>query len=160
MAKPIEFTPRLPTPQERLDTATHDSAEALTESLALLRELHEHGVLELVIKLVRGGEGLAEGALKTLGSDQVLLGMRTVIELARVLGNLHPADIRQFAQGISSAAEQGALAAAHGTKVSPLEVPKMLMDRDVQLALGALFGVLKGLGAGLREANEERETHG
>ncbi len=159
MAKPIEFTPRIATPAEQLEAATQDSAEALQESLHLLRELHEHGVLELLIKVVRGGEGLAEGALKTLGSDQVLLGMRTAIEFARILGTLHPADIRQFAHGISGGAEQGALAAAHGTKITPLELPRMLMDSDVQLALGTLFGVLKGLGAGLREANEERAKH-
>lgn len=154
MAQPIEFTPTPPTPEERLNTELHDSAAALAESLELLRELHEHGVLELLLGLVRGGEGLAEGALKTLGNEQVLLGLRSVIELSRVLGNLHPADIRQFAQGLGSAAEQGALNAAHGVKVTPLELPRLLTDPDVQLALGAIFGVLKGLGQGLREARE------
>ncbi|GAA5500354.1 hypothetical protein Dxin01_00074 [Deinococcus xinjiangensis] len=157
MPKPIEFTPRLPTPQEQLHTEIEDSAQALEESLRLLRELHEHGVLELLIKLVRGGEGLAVGALHTLGSDQVLLAMRTVIELSKALGSLHPADIRQLAQGLGTAASAGARSAARGTKVTPLEIPKLLVDPDVQLALGAVFGLLKGLGQGLREAREDTD---
>ena len=159
MAKPIEFMHTPLTPQERLSADVQDAAPALEESLRLLRELHEHGVLELMIKVVRGGEGLAEGALKTLGSDQVLLGMRTVIEISKVLGNLHPADIRQFAQGVSSALNQGALNAGHGVRVTPLELPKMLLDPDVQLALGAVFGLLKGLGEGLREGRAEGTGH-
>ena len=33
MAKPLEFTPRTPTPQEQLHTAVADSTEALLASL-------------------------------------------------------------------------------------------------------------------------------
>lgn len=159
MPKPLEFTPRPPTPQEQLHTEIEDSAQALEESLRLLRELHEHGVLELLIKMVRGGEGLAVGALHTLGNDQVLLGMRTLIELSKALGSLYPGDIRQLAQGLGTAASAGARSAAQGTKVTPLEIPKLMMDPDVQLALGAVFGLLKGLGQGLREAQEVASIH-
>ncbi|WP_291426721.1 DUF1641 domain-containing protein [Deinococcus sp.] len=156
MAKPLEFTPRPASPQQRLENEFHDSAPALEESLRLLRELHEHGVLDVLTKLVRGGEGLTEGALRTLGSDQMIAGLRSVVELARLIGGLDPADIRQLAQGIGGAVSQGAHSAVNGEKVTPLELPRLLLDPDVQLALGTLFGVLRGLGQGIRAAREEQ----
>ncbi len=155
MAKPLEFTPRSPTPEERLHTELQDATPALEESLVLLRELHEHGVLDVLIKVVRGGEGLAQGSLKMLGSDQMLMGMRTLVELARLLGELHPDAVRRLGSGMSAAVGGGAVSAAQGEKVTPLDLHKMLMDSDVQLALGAVFGLLRGLGRGLREADQQ-----
>lgn len=156
MAKPLEFTPRPATPQERLHSEIEDAAPALEESLRLLRELHEHGVLELLVKVVRGGEGLAEGTLNLLGSERMLLGMRNLVELAKVLGAVHPNDVHLLSEGVGAAASQGAQNAAEGLRVTPLEIPRMLLDPDVQLALGAVFGLLKGLGQGMRAAQEER----
>ncbi len=161
MAKPIELTHTPHTPQEKLETATLDSAQALQESLVLLRELHEHGVLELLIKLVRGGQGLAEGTLDTLDTHpQVLLGLRSLFKLAKALGHLEPADLQQLTLGLGSAARQGALSAARGERVTPLDLPRVLLDPDVQLALGTVFGLLRGMGQGLGQASAGHPEEG
>ena len=44
MAKPLEFTPRIPTAQEKLRSEVEDSTDALLEGLYLLRQLHEQDI--------------------------------------------------------------------------------------------------------------------
>ncbi|WP_161882417.1 DUF1641 domain-containing protein [Deinococcus alpinitundrae] len=152
MAKYIQYTPKPKTPQEKHAEAEFESAEARTESLKLLRELHEAGVLDVLSKLVRGGEGLTSSLLHTLTNDNTLAAIRSVTELGKTLGSLNPQAVGQLGAAVEAGISEGARRVAQGKGVGLGELLKLLSDRDVQLALGAVFGLLQGAGRSLREA--------
>ena len=154
MAKPLEFTPRTPTPQEQLHTEVADSTEALLAGLHLLRQLHEHGVLDVAQKTVRGGEGLTASLLHILGGQSSTALLRNVTELGKTLSELDPAEVSVLGHAVTVGVHEGARHVASGKGVGLGELLGLLKDRDVQVALGAIFALLKGAGRALREANE------
>lgn len=155
MAKPLEFTPRTPTPQEQLHTEVADSTEALLAGLHLLRQLHEHGVLDVAQKTVRGGKGLTASLLHILGGQSSTALLRNVTELGKTLSELDPAEVSVLGHAVTVGVHEGARHVASGKGVGLGELLGLLKDRDVQVALGAIFALLKGVGRALREANEE-----
>ena len=157
MAKPIPYTPKPKTPQEKYADAHFESAEALTESLRLVRDLHEAGVLDVLHKLIRGGEGLTSNLLSVLNEDSSVKLIRNVSELGRTLSTLEPMETAQLGRALAAGVNAGAQQVAPGKGVGLSDLLKLLGDHDVQLALGAVFGGLKGAGRALREARGE--TH-
>ncbi|AZI41713.1 DUF1641 domain-containing protein [Deinococcus psychrotolerans] len=152
MAKYIQYTPKPKTSQEHYADAEFESAEARTESLKLLRELHEAGVLDVLSKLVRGGEGLTSAIFHTLSDEGSLKAIRNVTELGKTLGSLDPQAVGQLGAVLNAGVNEGARSVAQGKGVGLTDLLKLLNDKDVQLALGAVFGLLKGAGRALREA--------
>lgn len=158
MAKPLAFDPRdlLPTPTERLSEGTAESADALLEALELLRELHEHKVLHTLVRLVQGGEGLAFHALEALNEPGSVRALRNGLELVKVLGSIEPDALTAVAGALGDGVREGARRVRAGEQAGLGELLSLARDPDVGLALGALVGVLRGFGRGLRE----REAHG
>lgn len=154
MAKPLEFTPCTPTPQEQLHTEVADSTEALLAGLHLLRQLHEHGVLDVAQKTVRGGEGLTASLLHILGGQSSTTLIRNVTELGKTLSELDPGEVSVLGHAVTVGVHEGARHVAAGKGIGLGELLGLLKDRDVQVALGAIFALLKGAGRALREANE------
>lgn len=157
MAKPLEFTPRLPTPQEMLRAEVDDSTDALLEGLYVLRQLHEHGVLEVLGKTIRGGEGLIASLLHITGGESGTALLRNATELGKTLAALNPGEVSILGHAVTTGLNQGARHVATGKGVGLGEVLGLLKDRDVQVALGAILAVLKGAGRALREASGEVE---
>ena len=157
MAKPIPYTPKPKTPQEHYAEAHAQSAEALTEGLQLLRDLHGAGVLNVLHKLTKGGEGLSAALLSTLNEPGAVTAIRNLTELGRTLSELQPAETAQLGRAVSAGVRQGAKQVAEGKGIGLGDLLKLLNDEDVQLALGAIFGGLQGAGRALREARGE--TH-
>ena len=157
MAKPIPYTPKPKTPQEKYADAQFESAEALTEALKLLRDLHEAGVLDVLHKLTRGGEGLTAALLSVLNEDSSVKLIRNVSELGRTLSVLEPMETAQLGRAVAAGVRAGAQQVAVGKGLGLSDLLKLLGDRDVQLALGAVFGGLKGAGRALREARGETQ---
>ena len=151
MARPLDYTVRPASPEERLAEARADSLPALEESLKLLRELHTHGVLDTLVKLTRGGAGLTAKGLETLEDDGVLRGIRNVVAVGQLLGNIDPAETERLSGALQEGLREGARRVAQGERASLPELLLALRDPDVSLALGALLGLLKGLGRGLRD---------
>lgn len=154
MAKELDYTPRPPTAQKQLNERLEQAAPALDDSLVLLQELHSHGVLELLLKLVRGGEGLAESGLKILNSDSSLNILRNGVELLKIADKVDPKELEDLGRAIGAGVAQGARNVREGHTVSLPELLGLLRDPDVQVALTALVGLLKGAGRSLREARE------
>ncbi|WP_261665048.1 DUF1641 domain-containing protein [Deinococcus sp. Marseille-Q6407] len=160
MAKAIEYTPQPPTPAERLGTATAQAEPALTEALELLTELHQRGGLDLALKLLRGGENLSAAALDKLTGETGITVLRNLVEVVKLAGSLDPRELEALLGALGSGVEQAARSVEVGTRLSPASALKQLADSDVQLALGATFGLLKGIGASLRQAREQTERPG
>ncbi|GAA5513887.1 hypothetical protein Dcar01_02636 [Deinococcus carri] len=158
MAKPLEFDVRtlLPTPEERLAESTAESADAMGEALELLRVLHEHKVLQTLVRVVQGGEGLTSHALDILNEPGSVRAVRNALEAVKVLGRIEPEALETVTGALSDGLQEGARRVREGERAGLGELLALVRDPDVGLALGALVGVLRGFGRGLRE----REAHG
>ncbi|GMA16031.1 DUF1641 domain-containing protein [Deinococcus metallilatus] len=158
MAKPLDFDvlTLLPTPEERLAESTAESAGALVEALELLRVLHEHKVLQTLVRVVQGGEGLTSHALDILNEPGSVRAVRNALEAVKVLGRIEPEALETVTGALSDGLQEGARRVRAGERAGPGELLALVRDPDVGLALGALVGVLRGFGRGLRE----REAHG
>jgi len=157
MAERLTYTPRVPTPAERLAEAQHESSDALIEALALLQELHEHHVLETLVKLVRGSEGLVGKSLHVLEGDSSTRLLRNLLEVGRTVSELDPDAIGALGRAATQGVSEGARRVQKGEGVGLGELMGLLRDRDVQVALGALFGTLKGFGRALRDSRGETQ---
>ncbi|WP_309573110.1 DUF1641 domain-containing protein [Deinococcus sp.] len=155
MAKPLEFIPRQPTAQEKLHSAAEDSTDALLEGLYVLRQLHEHGVLDVLGKTVRGGEGLIASLLHIAGGDSGTSILRNATELGKTLAALDPREVSILGNAVTAGVNEGARHVAAGKGIGLGELLGVLKDRDVQVALGAILALLKGAGRALREASGE-----
>lgn len=154
MAKALDFTPRAPSSEEKLNERMQQSADALSDSLLLLQELHQHGVLDLLVKLVRGGEGLADSTMKILGSDSSLNIIRNAVEVLKIADQVDPKELEDLGRAVGAGVAQGARNVREGHTVTLPELLGLLRDPDVQAALSALVGLLKGAGRSLRETSE------
>ncbi|MGY2892368.1 DUF1641 domain-containing protein [Deinococcus sp. UYEF24] len=155
MAQRLMYTPHVKTSEEKLAAAQNDSNAALLEGLELLRELQEAGVLETLVKLVRGGEGLAGKALHILEGDSSTRLIRNFLELLRTTSELDPDAVGSLGRAANAGLIEGAKRVQKGEGVGLGELLGLLKDRDVQVALGALFGTLKGFGRSLRDSSGE-----
>jgi uncharacterized protein YjgD (DUF1641 family) len=161
MAEPLKYTPRVKTPDELIDDARRDSSDALLEALHLVRELHEAGVLETLVKLVRGSSGLVTGTLHILEGDSSTRLLRNLLELARTASEIDPEALGSVGRAANAGLTEGARRVQKGEGVGLSELLGLLRDRDIQVALGALFGTLKGFGRSLRDSRGETdETEG
>lgn len=155
MAEPLKYIPYVKSPDELIDDARRDSSDALVETLRLVRELHDAGVLETLVKLIRGSEGLLGQTLHILEGDSSTRLIRNVLELARTASELDPEALGTLGKAASAGVSEGAKRVQQGEGVGLGELLGLLRDRDVQVALGALFGTLKGFGRSLRDSRGE-----
>ncbi|UBV41431.1 DUF1641 domain-containing protein [Deinococcus taeanensis] len=153
MAKALDFTPPEPTPQERLHAHLDDAAPALDDALRLLTDLHEHGVLDVLSKAVRGGEGLVTALLHVTGGPSGTTLLRNVTELSKTLSSLDPREVSVLGHAVTVGVSESARHVASGRGAGLGELLTLLKDRDVQVALGAILALLRGMGRTLREAN-------
>ncbi|MBB5233991.1 DUF1641 domain-containing protein [Deinococcus budaensis] len=158
MAKAIDFDARSlrPTLQEQVAAGTAQSADALLEALALLRELHQHKVLHTLLRAVQGGEGLSVQALEVLNEPGSVRALRNLLELVKLLGSIEPEAISTVSGALADGVRAGAERVRQREPIGLGELLSLSRDPDLGLALGALVDVLRGFGRGLRE----REAHG
>lgn len=153
MAKAIDFDARtlLPTPEERVASGTAESAEALLEAMELLRVLHEHKVLHTLVRLVQGGGGLSFQALEILNEPGSVRAIRNALGAVKALGSIEPEALDTVTGALADGLREGARRVGSGERAGVGELLSLSRDPDVGLALGALVGVLRGFGRGLRE---------
>ena len=94
MARPIalELPPRDPREElrDRLQQAPVAHAEALLDAYELLRQLHDHGVFELLRGGFSASDKLIEITVDAAKSDESVRAMRNAILLGKMLGSINP----------------------------------------------------------------------
>lgn len=94
MARPIslEIPPRDPREQlqKRLEHAPVEHAEALLDCYALLQQVHDHGVFELLRGALSASDRLIETAVDASKSDESVRAIRNAIVLGKALGAINP----------------------------------------------------------------------
>jgi uncharacterized protein YjgD (DUF1641 family) len=105
MARPISLELPSRDPREelrkRLEQAPVEHAEALLDSYALLQQLHEHGVFELLRGALGASDKLIETAVDAAKSDDSVRAIRNAIILGKILGSINPEVLEGVAVAVS-----------------------------------------------------------
>lgn len=148
MARPIslELPPRDPREElrRRLEQAPVDYAEALLDSYALLEQLHEHGVFELLRGALGASDKLIETAVDAAKSDEAIRAMRNAIILGKILGSINP----DVLQGVAAAVGQ-TLACYEKPTIEPPGLVSLLSQfrhKELRRSMALLNKFLAALG--------------
>jgi len=136
---------------ENLLSGVAQNKDSLLETLNLLQELHDSGVMEALGSLLKAKESAAKIAVGQLTRKPVTNMINNAMAAGGILTELDPETTSKLAKSLTAGlkkAEQGLKA---DTKFGLLDLMKAVKDPDINRALGFGFNLLKGIGEGLKE---------
>lgn len=163
MAKPTtviarpETTPESEraTALETLLEGASDQSGALLEALALLRALHERGVLEALVAFFQKGDDVLGVAMETLAEQPTYtLGAKNAMTLAQSLGELDEPTVATTQRMVSGGLSAFANAQRPAKPLGVFDVLRALKDPDVSAGMAAVIALLKGFGAAQRQSEK------
>jgi len=133
---------------EQLTDKVTEHEEALDQTLRILAELHESGILEGVESFLKAKGKITEVILGQATRKEVTNMINNVMGAAGVLTAIDPEQTASLLSGVAQGLEE----AKKGTdqKISAFGLLKALKDPDVNRALGFGLSFLKGLGKSLK----------
>lgn len=153
MARPIPLTIPARDPRaeltSRLQTAPVEHAEAILAAYEVLQGLHDHGVLDLLRGALGSGDRVLEIAVNAANSPESIRGMRNLILLVRLLGEIDPQKLANLTQAVPQAL------APPDRDSKPPGVWKLissLWNPNVRRGLGTGISLLESFGENLGNA--------
>jgi uncharacterized protein YjgD (DUF1641 family) len=151
MARPIplELPSRDPRAelQARLQQAPLEHAEALLLAYEVLQGLHDRGVLELARGAFASGDRLTEILVEAAKAPQTARGIRNVLILTKILGNVEPELVEGFARSLPEAI---ALTKAYGSEPPGFwGIVRKFKDRNFRRGLLLVNSMLEAFGRNL-----------
>ncbi len=151
MAQPIrlELPPRDPRVilQSRLQNAPVEHAEAILSAYEVLQGLHDRGALELLRGALGSSDEVLEIAVDAANSPQSIRGIRNLILLVNMFGEIEPDVLKALTLTIPQALK------SIGEQQEPLGLWRLatefLRNQDTRRGLSALTTVLETLGRNL-----------
>ena len=151
MAKPIalEIAPRDPRKEliSRLESAPVEHAEAILSAYEVLQGLHDRGALELMRGALGSSDKVIEIIVEAAKTPESIRGIRNLIILAKILGDVDPKLVEGFARSVPEALEQ--------TKACDPKPPgfwgilKQFSNRDFRRGLVLINSMLEAFGRNL-----------
>ncbi len=152
MAKPVGY--RVFTPADareelkrKIDEAPMAHAEALLGAYDLLEQAHQSGTLEIVRGLLAAQNHVIDHVADVLTSPEVVNGLRNLLILGKLLGNIDPTAL----QAITVGEYKGRPAAPP----SLISLVGRLGTADARRGLNVATGLLTALGAAMTKIPKE-----
>ena len=149
MAQPIEFRPirhdSREALQRRLDAAPLEHVEALLASYDLLQQLHDRGVLDVLRGVLGAGDEIVLQVTSVLTDPVTVRGLRNLVLMAQILGNLNPEVLHGILREIPQSLEQK----ADQNPPSTFTLLGRLTSPDARRGLAVTTALLEGLGRGM-----------
>ncbi|WP_040209251.1 DUF1641 domain-containing protein [Neobacillus jeddahensis] len=159
MAKPITMFANKQKTEEELHSEKIDhlmeyiieNADGLKQTIALLHELHESGILEAVVSLVKAKEKVAKIAVDQMVRPPVTNLINNAMAAAGALTELDPTFTKKLVNGLSTGMKNAEESVKSGEKAGVMDLFKAMKDPDINRTI--LFGIhlLKGMGEGLKD---------
>jgi uncharacterized protein YjgD (DUF1641 family) len=159
MAKPIqtikkvEYTDTQKKEQslESLLSEVAQNKDSLLETLYLMKELHDSGILKAAGSLVKAKEEVAKIAVGQMTREPVTNIINNALAAGGALTELDPDLTKKLMGSVAKGFEKAEQALQTNTKVGILDLMKALKDEDLNRAIGFGLNFLKGVGEGLKE---------
>lgn len=159
MAKPITkideptFTEKEKQDQtlEKVLQDLSQNADGIKETIKLLQELHESGILGAINNLVEAKEKVAKIAVGQLLRPPVTNALNNAMAAAGALTELDPEVTQKLVGGLSKGLQKAEEGFRVNKKVSVFDLVKLMRDPDVNRVIRFSIDLLKGLGEGLKD---------
>jgi uncharacterized protein YjgD (DUF1641 family) len=151
MAKPIPLELPASDPraelQARLQSAPIEHAEALLAAYEVLQGLHDRGVFELLRGALGSSDKVIEIIVAAANTPESIRGIRNILILAKILGNMEPAFVEGFARSLPEAI---AFTKAHESNPPGVwGVMSKFGDKDFRRGLLLVTALLEAFGRNL-----------
>jgi uncharacterized protein YjgD (DUF1641 family) len=162
MAKPITFiNKKVLTEEEQkqqnlknLSEELAENTETLQNTLAIMKELNDIGILEAVQSMLKAKEEITKILLGQVTREPVTNLLNNMMGAAGMLTDLDPAVTGKLLKSVSTGVESAEQYLQNPKKVGVMDLLKVLKDPDVNRAMGFGIHFLKGMGKGLGQKDE------
>jgi len=159
MASPITkiIRPELTEEEKQQQTLEHllsdiaGNKDSLQETLLLLKELHESGLLEALTDLLKAKEKVAKIAVDQATREPVTNLINNAMAAGGALTNLDPKTTEKLMAGVASGIQKAEQGLQEDSKVKMFDLVRALNDPDINRAIGFGMNLLRGVGEGLKE---------
>jgi uncharacterized protein YjgD (DUF1641 family) len=159
MAKPIQLIKKIEISEEQKKSQSLESLlsevaqnkESLFDTLHLLQELHNSGILETVNSLVQAKEEVAKIAVGQMTRKPITNLLNNAMAAGGALTALDPEMTKKLMGSVAKGLEKAEQGLGSNSKVGILDLLKVLNDPDINRAIGFGLNLLKGIGEGLKE---------
>jgi uncharacterized protein YjgD (DUF1641 family) len=159
MAKPItKIEEPILTEKEKQDQSLEkvlqdlsQNTDGIKETIKLLQELHDSGILGAINNLVEAKEHVAKIAVGQMLRPPVTNALNNAMAAAGALTELDPEITQKLVGGLSKGLQRAGEGFKENKKVSIFDLVKLLRDPDVNRVLRFSIDLLKGLGEGLKD---------
>ncbi|MFB5191288.1 DUF1641 domain-containing protein [Alicyclobacillus fastidiosus] len=154
MAKPTTNVNRLePTTEEQLADASREVQKAFAEHgdaikslLAVVQDLYDSGVLEMMHALLNSKEKVASIALEQILKPSVLNTIKNAMTACSMVSKIDPEQLSTLVDALVVGLRRGQDNVESGKRVGVLQLAKTLRNSDVNRTFALLLGVLEGMG--------------
>ena len=127
------------------------NADGIIETIKLLQELHDSGILGAINNLVAAKEQVAKIAVGQMLRPPVTTAINNAMAAAGAITEIDPETTKKLMGGLSKGLQKAEEGFQSNKKVGVFELVKLIRDPDVNRVIKFSLNLLKGLGEGLKE---------
>ncbi|MDR7000208.1 DUF1641 domain-containing protein [Neobacillus niacini] len=131
-----------------------ENADGIKETIKLLQELHESGVLEALNRFIDAKEKVAKIAVGQLLRPPVTNAINNGMAAAGALTELNPEMTKKIMNGMTRGIQKAEKELRTNKKMGVFKLVKLMRDADINRALTFSLSLLQGIGAGLKEQSQ------
>lgn len=159
MAMPIRTIKRIELTEEQKKEQTLDSLltevvqtkDSLVETLDLLQELHNSGILDAINSLVKTKEEVARIAVGQMTREPVTNMINNAMAAGGVLTQMDPEMTKKLMGSVAKGLERAEQGLQSNSTTGMLDIMKALKDPDMNRAITFGMNLLKGIGEELKD---------
>lgn len=159
MAEPITKINRVRKTEEEVKSQSLESLltqvaaneDSLHETLLLIQELHESGILEALNSMLKTKEEIAKIAVNQVMREPITNLINNGMAAGSALTALDPEVIQKLADGLKEGLSQAEDELKNDSKVKMFDLIKAINDPDINRAINFALNIMKGLGSSLKE---------
>ena len=159
MAMPIKTIKRIELTEEQKKEQTLDSLltevvqnkDSLVETLELLQELHNSGILDAINSLVKTKEEVAKIAVGQMTREPVTNMINNAMAAGGVLTQMDPEMTKKLMGSVAKGLERAEQGLQSNSTTGILDIMKALKDPDMNRAITFGMNLLKGIGEELKD---------
>jgi uncharacterized protein YjgD (DUF1641 family) len=159
MAIPIDRRPATPASQqnvaghlERLERARLDHDDAILAAYALLQQLHDHKILELLHGAISAGDVLVTKLALAANSEGSINAARNLISLGRILGSVDPDILHSLADELTGTHAKE----TDAPPPSALSTLRILFSKDARRGIAGIAAFTQAFGRALATGKRRR----
>ncbi|HEU5140617.1 MAG TPA: DUF1641 domain-containing protein [Bacillales bacterium] len=154
MSKPISTIDRIVVDEEtqkqqdleEIETALAENKDAVLETIELLGNLHDRGVLETLNGFFSQGEEVLRIIVQEINKPGHSKVLENLVGLAGVLGTIDMEQVKTFTEKANNGLQEAVESDPNDGPGSLFQLMKGLKDPEINRSIGMLLKFLKGMG--------------